>query len=118
MVEDYIFPLPVFLQTSRLVIRSPDHARLIFSHLREALLERGVVALRPSISAVDLPRDGRFRVWVDWQEIAFPADGTRISQAVYYCRETDLGLQTEMVNYTHLSMPELNQQIVALALSA
>ena len=118
LVADYLYPLPVFLHTSQLVMTSPGHAWTIFAHLREALVERGVVMLRPSISAMDLPRAGRFRVWVDWQEIAFPAEASRISQAVYFFRETDLGLQTEMVNYTHLSMPELDQQFAALALSA
>ncbi len=118
LIADYVFPLPVFLPSSRLVIHTPDHAWPVLSHLRSALLERGVAALLPKVSAIDLPRAGRFRVWVDWQEIAFPATETRISQAVYYFRQTDLGPQTEMVNYTHLSMPELNRQFVALALSA
>lgn len=118
MILDFVYPLPVFLQSSRLLITSPDQARLIFGHLRTALVERGVVMLRPKVSAIDLPRAGRFRVWVDWQEIAFPAEASRMSQAIYYCRTTDLGLQTEMLNYTHLSMPELNQQFQALALSA
>ena len=70
------------------------------------------------VAMIDLPRAGRFRVWVDWQEIAFPAEASRISQAVYYCRHTALGLRTEMLNYTFLSMPELNGQFEALALSA
>jgi hypothetical protein len=118
MIADFTYPLPVFMPSTRLLVSSPQHARLIFGHLRAALIERGVVSLRPSISAIDLPRAGRFRVWVDWQEIAFPAEATRISQAVYYCRATELGLRTEMLNYTHLSMPELNQQFQALALSA
>ena len=118
MAADYVYPLPVFLHSSRLLIGSPDHALLVFSHLRAALAKRGVVALRPSISAVDLPRAGRFRVWIDWQEIAFPAEGTRMSQAVYYCKTTELGLRTEMVNYTRLSMPELNQEFATLALTA
>jgi hypothetical protein len=118
VVGDYTFPLPIFLHTSRLVINTPEQASAVFSHLRAALVARGVVALRPKVSAIDLPRAGRFRVWVDWQEIAFPAEETRISQVIYYLRQTDLGLQTEMLNYTHLSMPELNQQFAALALSA
>lgn len=118
MAADYVFPLPIFLHRSRLVLHTPEHALLVFAHLRAALVERGVVRLKPGISAIDLPRAGRFRVWVDWQEIASPADATRISQAVYYCRQTDLGLRTEMLNYTHLSMPELNHQFAALALSA
>lgn len=118
MITGYVFPLPVFLHSSRLVLQAPDHAMLILAHLRAALVDRGVVALRPSVSAIDLPSAGRFRVWVDWHEIAFPPEATRISQAVYYCRATKLGPQTEMVNYTHLSMPELNRQFEALALSA
>ncbi len=118
LLASYLYPLPVFMQTSQLVITSSDQARMILAHLRQALVERGVVMLRPSISAMDLPRAGRFRVWVDWQEIAFPAEASRISQAVYFCRGTEFGLQTEMINYTHLSMPELNHQFTALALSA
>lgn len=118
MVADYVFPLPIFLHRSRLVLRTPGHAVIVFAHLRAALADCGVVALKPDISAIDLPRAGRFRVWVDWQEIASPAEAARISRAVYYCRQTELGLRTEMLNYTHLSMPELNHQFAALALSA
>lgn len=118
VVSDFTYPLPVFLQTSRLVIHTPDQAWDIFHCLREALLERGVVALRPTVSAIDLPRAGRFRVWIDWHEVAFPVEASRMSQAVYYCQQTDLGLRTEMLNYTHLSMPELNRQFEALALTA
>lgn len=118
LVSDFDFPLPVFLCSSRMVITTPEQAWVVFDHLRKAYVERGVVMLRPKVSAIDLPRAGRFRVWVDWQEIAFPAEASRISQAVYYCRQTALGLRTEMLNYTHLSMPELNGQFEALALSA
>ncbi|HLQ17692.1 MAG TPA: hypothetical protein VK146_01835 [Tabrizicola sp.] len=101
-----------------MIISSADQARIIYDHLRKAYVDRGVVMLRPSVSAIELPRAGRFRVWVDWQEIAFPAEATRISQAVYYCRVSKLGVRTEMLNYTHLSMPELNPEFEALALSA
>lgn len=118
MIADYVYPLPVFMQATRLVITSPVHAWVVFDHLRRALVDRGVVMLRPTVSAIDLPKAGRFRVWVDWHEIAFPAETSRVSQAVYYCRSTSLGLRTEMLNYTHPSMPELDQQFQALALSA
>lgn len=118
LVADFVYRLPVFLNDTRLVITSPDQAWVIFDHLRRAYADRGVVKLLPKVSAIDLPRAGRFRVWVDWQEIAFPAEATRMSQAIYYCRATALGLRTEMLNYTYLSMPELNPQFEALALSA
>lgn len=118
VVADFVYPFPVFLRSTCLVLGSPLQARAVFDHLRTALVGRGVVMLRPTISAMDLPRAGRFRVWVDWHEIAFPAEATRVSQAIYYCRATSLGLQTEMVNYTHLSMPELDQEFAALAMTA
>lgn len=118
LIADFDYPLPVYLGPRQMVITSPLQAWCIFDHLRKAYVERGVVMLRPKISAIDLPRSGRFRIWVDWHELAFPAEASRISQAVYYCRQSPLGLRTEMLNYTHLSMPELNGQFEALALSA
>jgi hypothetical protein len=118
MIACYHFSLPVFLPTGMMLLRSAEDARAVLGLMRDALRERGVVALRPQINAVDLPRAGRFRVWVDWHELAIPAKGTRISSAIYYCRLANSGLQTEMVNYTRHSMPELNSQIAALALSA
>lgn len=118
LVADYLFPLPVFLHSSRLLIQTADQAASVLSHLRDALVDRGVVALRAKVSAVDLPRADRFRAWVDWHEIVGPSEPPRLSQAVYYCRQTDAGLRTEMVHYTRLSMPELNRQFAALALTA
>lgn len=118
IVATYIYPLPVFLPQQRLVLQGPDEARAVFAVLRQALVESGIAALCPQVRAVELPRAGRFRVWVDWQELALPGGEVRTSSAIYYCRLTPLGPLTEMVNYTHLSMPELNQQFQALALSA
>ena len=115
---DFIYPLPLFMQSSQLVITSPNHAWMIFDHLRTALVERGVVALRPKISAIDLPRAGRFRVWVDWHELAIPAEQSRQSSVIYYCRTSGPGLRVEMVQYTRLSMPELSPHFASLALSA
>lgn len=114
----YLFPLPIFLAANRLVVRSPDEVCMVFSLLRTALVERGVVALEPKVTAMDLPRAGRFRVWVDWHELTVPVEDARYSSAVYYCKSGPSGPQIEMVNYTRLSMPELKPRFAALALSA
>ena len=37
---DFIYPLPLFMQSSQLVITSPNHAWMIFDHLRTALVEQ------------------------------------------------------------------------------
>ena len=118
LLSSYIYPLPIFLPQQRMVVQGPEQARTVFTILREALAQDGIVALRPQVRAVELPRAGRFRLWVDWQELAMPGGEVRTSSVIYYCRATALGPQTEMINYTHLSMSELNQQFQALALSA
>lgn len=118
LIGSYIFPLPVFLPEQRMLLNGPEEAILVFAVLRRSLLQEGVVALQPKIRAVELPREGRYRLWVDWQELVMPSGEMRVSSAIYYCRTTPLGPRVEMVNYTRLSMPELHQEFEALALSA
>lgn len=118
LVASYIYPLPLYLQSQCQVLHSPLDAYLVFDLLRTALLQRGVVSLRPQVNAVELPRGGRFRVWADWHEIACPVEDSRKSSVIYYCRETRFGPRVEMINYTLMSMPELNQQFAELALTA
>ena len=118
LLDGYIFPLPVFTPDRRMLLSSPEQATVVLTLLRNRLLRSGVVALQPQVRAVELPRAGRFRIWVDWQERIMPADETRLSTAIYYLRVTDLGPRIEMVNYTHLSTPELSEEFEALALSA
>lgn len=118
LLSSYIFPLPVFLPTERLVLPGPSEARALFALMWQALVRDGVAALRPEVRAVELPRAGRFRVWVDWSELPLPGGAVRSSSAIYFCSATSLGPRIEMVNYTLVSMPELARQYEALALSA
>jgi hypothetical protein len=118
IVADYCFPLPVHLDSSRVIVRSAVEASAMLRLQRTAFLERGVIALTPSVTAMDLPRSGRFRIWVDWHELTVSDTGPLKSKVIYYCRQTPTGFRIEMVDYTRLSMPELQTQFAALALSA
>lgn len=118
IVADYCFPLPVHLDNSRVIVRSADEATAMLTLQRAAFMERGVIALTPSVTAMDLPRGGRFRIWVDWHEMTLSDQAPLQSKAIYYCRQTPTGFRIEMVDYTRLSMPELHSQFAALALSA
>jgi hypothetical protein len=118
IVADYCFPLPVDLDSSRVIVRSADEATAMLRLQRATFLERGVIALKPSVTAMDLPRGGRFRIWVDWHELMVSDQAPLQSKAIYYCRQTASGFQIEMVDYTRLSTPELQTQFAALALSA
>ena len=118
IVEQYHFPLPVYLDSSRVIVPGAPEATAMLRLQRAAFLERGVVALKPAVVAMDLPRGGRFRLWVDWSEHTQPDGPVRSSQVVYYCRQVSDSFQIEMVDYTRLSMPELRPHFAALALSA
>lgn len=118
LVASYAFPLPVYLRDQPLVVTSPDRACAMLCLQRLSMIQRGVILLRPTVTAMDLPRTGRLRVWVDWLELAVPPEGTRSASAIYYCSTLQNGLRIEMVSYTRLSAPELQPQFAALARSA
>jgi hypothetical protein len=115
LVTDYVFPLPIDLMSTRIIARSRAEGRAMLALQRNSMMERGVIALRPDVTAVDLPRGGRFRVWVDWHEITPLPEGARVSSAVYYCKVAGAELKIEMVDYIRLSTPELQPQFEALA---
>jgi hypothetical protein len=118
LVKDYGFPLPLDLLSTRVIVRSAQEGRAMLALQRKVMLERGVTELRPDVTAVDLPRAGRFRVWVDWHELSPGPDGGRISSAVYFCSVEDGALRIQMIQYLRLSMPEMKPQFAALALTA
>lgn len=118
ILAEHQFPLPVDFGASRLVIRSPDEGRLLLGHLRAAYSGRGVTALVPTVTAVDLPRGGRFRVWADWHDATRSGVATHVASMVYYCRKVPTGLRIEMVDCTSLHIPDLHPELAALALSA
>jgi hypothetical protein len=118
VLADYAFPMPVFLGDSRVIVGSVEEARAMLCLQREGYLARGVHSLHPQVTAVDLPRGGRFRVWVDWEERRASGEIAGQSSALYYCRQTSGSPLVEMVDYTRQSMPELQPHFAALALSA
>jgi hypothetical protein len=118
VAAQYVYPLPLYIGASRVIVRNAVDATDILCLLRATFLERGVIALQPRVTAIDVPRAGRFRAWVDWHELALPVTETRVSSMIYYCKSTPTGLRTEMVDCTHSSMPELQPHFAALALSA
>ncbi len=118
ILPDYHYPLPVFLGARRVIVRSAEESRSVLHFLREELLARRVTRLVPTVTALDIPRAGRFRAWVTWREIAADPAENRSSDVIYFCRKSQSGLRMEMICYTHLSMPELSPKVAGLAMSA
>jgi hypothetical protein len=106
LASTYFIPKVAFLEGRQLVLTEPEDMVAVLRELATKLRLRGVVRLIPSVKALEIPRNGRFRVWVHWEEISgSPAnDGT--SDAIYYFRETEAGLRSEMVDFSRVSRPE------------
>ncbi|MDM7933359.1 hypothetical protein [Tabrizicola sp.] len=118
LVADYVFPVPVELLSTRVIVRTPEEGRAMLDLWHRTLRDRGVVGLQSKVVALDVPRGGRFRIWVDYHEVIPGQEASLFSSVLYYCSTTATGFQIEMVSYPRLSTPELNPQFAALALSA
>ncbi|WP_167850908.1 hypothetical protein [Tabrizicola caldifontis] len=118
LAAEYAYPLPLHLGQKRVIVRSAAEGAAMLSVLRSALVERGVEHVQPRVRAMDIPRAGRLRVWLDWLELSPSEETPRLSSGVYYNRMTPFGLRTEMVAYSRVSMPELKPQLTAHALIA
>jgi len=118
VVASFVYPLPIFAASRWIVLGNADQALSFCRHAHAVLCQRGVVALQPKVTAVELPRGGRFRVWVDWYELALPATGTRLTSAIYYMRDGSAGPQVEMIAYQLSRQSDICPQTEELALSA
>jgi hypothetical protein len=91
---------------------------MLLGHFASAYARCGMIALVPTVTAMDLPRGGRLRVWADWHGIGQPGTPVHLASVVYYCRQVASGLRIEMVDCARLSVPDLSPDLAALALSA
>jgi hypothetical protein len=118
IIRHYDFPLALSLQGRVTAITSPVRLWEFLRHLHVSLKARGIVRSEAELVAVELPRDGRFRVWARWHEISAKPNSCGTSDALYYCARTQSGFRTEMLSYSRMSMPELAPLYSSLALSA
>ncbi len=66
LAESYVFPLPVMVDDSRGPGASAAHIWPMYQSLHALLRAGGYDALRPRLVSVELPVNGRFRLWADW----------------------------------------------------
>ncbi|MBA3908323.1 MAG: hypothetical protein C0524_00265 [Rhodobacter sp.] len=118
LVADFVYPVPIELLSTRLIVHNPDEGRAMLALWHDALVRNGVVALKSDVVAVGVPRRGRFRIWVEYHEIVPGQQEDRFTSILYYCSRTLSGIRIEMVCFPHLSLPELDPQFAAMALSA
>jgi hypothetical protein len=114
-VEEYAdtFVTPAVFFSADGMLPVCSHAAMVNTAkvLRKSLIDRGIVACHPTISAADMPRNGRFRVWVDWQEIAADKSKQPIRSSINYMRQTACGPRTEMVDWLGASCSTMQDEL-------
>ncbi len=108
--REYDYPVALYLKSSSLPIRDSEHLIAILKLTRQSLIRRGVTKIVAKVIAMDLPRKGRFRVWVD--SVEQNACGQTLFRAgsVLFCRIGRQGIRTEMVQFWQCAMPEIWQK--------
>ncbi len=106
----YTFPLPVQLHDGYSLIQSPKDLALAFDSLRARQTAAGLLNPSVEIAATELPRQGRFRIWLDW---TLTDSKTRLpvsERVVYYCSQIGRNIGIDMIQ----CMGVLNENAISL----
>lgn len=107
LIPEYLLPLALYLEEDLVVLTSPREVAAAAGRLRELLRTQAVHHCRVTVTAVELPRNGRFRVWGTWQPVSSDPDDSRRAEVVYYMRQTAEGMRSEMMHVVNSGSTEL-----------
>lgn len=97
--REYLYPYPLYLAGRQHVMRSAEEMALALRRLQHLGEKGGVARIEPMVQAMELPREGRFRVWISYRNL--DARGLVLSTGsfIHYCRLVDGEIKTEMSDY-------------------
>jgi hypothetical protein len=107
LAREYLYPMALYMNGQMLVVRDSDHMIEIWMKLQATRKLRGITELCAKVTAVELPRNGRFRVWVRHFEMNDLGQVVVQSDGVHYCRDTEHGIRGEMAEFGRCSIPEI-----------
>lgn len=99
LAREYLYPYPVYMAGRQQVLRSPCEMQVSLRRLQTMKQALGVTRMEARVRAIELPRKGRFRVWVSGSSFCAEGKLQGTSQFVHYCRETSEGIKTEMSDF-------------------
>ena len=106
MAREFRLPLALYVDGQPLVVSTVDHLVGLLEQVQMGRRQRGTVNVLTEVTAMDLPRNGRFRVWLRHHEMDARGQITLQSDAVHYCNETPHGLRDVMVESTGCCLPD------------
>lgn len=107
LAREFLYPFALYHGERQRVVSCAEELVTIFAQLRNDQRARGVVRVDTRVTAVDLPRHGRFRVWLVHADQDAEGRILALSDTIMYCRETPEGVKSEMAEYGACSLPGL-----------
>lgn len=113
VADCYAFPLPFYVDDKRRILCDAGQLWPVFQTLHALLRAGGYSGLRPRLVSVELPRRGRFRLWTDWVGLRDGAETAPLFRTLCYNAGTHEAFRTEMLRFETLSLPQLNEIVLA-----
>ena len=107
LVREFIFPFALFVGGRWRSFANADELVSCFAATMQSRQDRGIIHLETRVVAMDLPRQGRFRVWVDHTDYSAADVVADRYSSLNSCRDTARGVQTEMLHVYPLAGPQV-----------
>ena len=96
LAEQHMFPWTVYLENTPITVPTADSFAVSIGNFRDHMIARGTCRLVARLTALDVPRNGRFRAWISQFEMGPDENVVKSTRIIQYCRETEAGIRTEM----------------------
>jgi hypothetical protein len=106
IVEQYRYPFTLYFNGTPHILKNQREAWAFYQTFHSAMLCEGVDRLTARVTAEDLPRGERSRVWTDWIHDS-PAGRRLVASTVNYCSVVDGRRITDMIEFTRVGLPAL-----------
>lgn len=95
----FSFPAPVFVNDSAAIMANPTQIWGFFESLHTLFVTAELPQFSAEVAAIELPRSGRFRMWVDW--VAMGPNGAKHAMRTQtFNRGTHADYKIEMLEIT------------------
>ena len=99
MTQHFAFPCPIETEGGLVVMPNPKVLEAFFATQRSSAMLAGMTQMDPRIAAIEMPRKGRFRVWLRWEYVFSDVHVLDDYGSVYYLTQKPWGeLMIEMVD--------------------
>ena len=105
MVTEYAYPLTVYIGDQQHQFAGPDDVWAFYQSFHSAMNAQGYDRMTARVTAEDLPRAGRFRVWTEWFGEGSKMARNCIAATICYCSVVPTGVITEMIEFTRVALP-------------